>query len=822
MASGLVVDFAGFPSRSLDRYLDILVNRLGCRVALCEQYNSTCDDEVSIQRRVTRIITPGTVIEERFLDSHAYNYLLAVKPSSREGQDTIGLAWVDVSVGEFFTQSSRLETFKDDIARIRPREVILPETNKPSDDVLADVAEGGGMAAYNPIVRALLADTSVMISYWPDSSFNSSEGRQALRDMLNAPDEMIETCSFGSNHVTHSIDEFSPGETAASMALLDYVNSTLKDGRLKLGKPVRVDTADTLRIDSAAMSSLEIVKSLREGRRTDSLLAAMDHTVSRAGSRLLTRWLSSPLTSVDIIEKRQNVVEFFVQHRQVLEQVRHLLRHIADAQRALQRLALGRGQHQELLDIGWTLQAVKKIQTELNEACRRVSAATRERHGEIYRAVEELARFLNPLDSVFEHITVAFDHEKITSGEAKDQTYGFVYPYYNEKLEYLHRYLQELYVQRDALQSRLRAICGNSVSLSSNGAYKHIVEINASQATKLLSHYQATLVNKTKSKHRYQLDEWTTLSISMENTHAQIAEIENEVLTETISLVLSQSSSIIRNCYTLAQLDVLASFAWSALHYSYVRPKLTASNETVIIGGRHPVVEANLARKGRNFVKNDCHLGSEQRIWLLTGPNMGGKSTFLRQNAIITLLAHIGSFVPAQSAEIGITDSIFSRVGAADSLAQDQSTFMVEMTETANILKHATSRSLVIMDEVGRGTSTSDGLSLAYGIMHYLETRIGCRTLFATHYHELADLITASGFRATKCFMTSLQGTPDGGFTYLHRVQPGVCRQSHGIKVAALAGKHIASLFFIAFELIDVLYVYNQVYQMKCCIPLLV
>lgn len=781
MASGVVVDFAGFPARSLERYLDILVNRLNCRVALCEQQVTKQDGAPSIRRHVTRVITPGTVIEERFLDAASYNYLLAVN-ALQDDKDTLGLAWMDVSVGEFVMQLSHVDTFKDDLARIRPREVILPESIRPSEAALMEMlAEDTN---HHPVLRPLLTNPSVSITYQPDSSFDETFGATALKQMF--ANDAVEI--YGTSDSTQLLGDyhvFSEAEKAASAALFHYVEETHPEKRPRLQKPTRYDAKDTLLIDSAAMASLEIVRTLKDNRRKNSLLSIIDYTVTSAGSRLLANWLCSPLTSASAIKRRQDVVDFFAKCPDVLHDLRHSLQQTTDAQRTLQRIAVKRYQYSDLLQIASTLEASKSIQTLIQNA---LQSNRKQFSKRLVAAVTGYAHSLDPHEDLAKIINFSFIEHAEPDDNQKEKLYGFVNPAIPE-MQQLYTRLSHLNEERDKLQIELRTLCGNSVSLLNNGLYKHVVEINASQAQKLLNAYtEATLINSTKTKHRYQLKAWTDLSIQLETTLAEIVELETRILEDVAAQVLNHSTTIIRNCQILAQLDVLSAFAWLSKQYNYVRPKITHDNTMDIKEGRHPVVETTLATKGVPFVKNDCLLGQDQRLWLLTGPNMGGKSTFLRQNALIILLAQVGCFVPAKSATIGIADRLYSRVGAADNLAEGLSTFMVEMTETANILKHATSRSVVIMDEIGRGTSTTDGLSLAYAILLYLHNHSKSRTLFATHYHELADLVSTDQFHMLRCFQTSLQEDSFGGFAFIHKIKPGVCRQSHGLKVAQLAG----------------------------------
>jgi DNA mismatch repair protein MutS len=752
IAAGTVVDFAGFPTRALDRYLDILVNRLQCKVALCEQFGTVSQDDrsiVGIQRRITRVITPGTVIEERFLESNQYNYLLSIYPNNQD----IGLAWVDVSVGEFVMQQTTLTSLKDDLARIRPREVILPESMRPSDALL----EQGlfDQDVYDPITKLLINDSNIAISYESNHQYNAQAAARTLNSMFK--------------RFSAISPDFSQIELAAGMALMMYVNETHINRKPKWQKPSRFSTHDSVCIDSAAMASLELVKSL-QGRRTDSLLGVLDCTCTSAGSRLLTRWISSPLTSVPEIKSRLDIVEFFTEDPFLLDDVRNLLRQSTDAQRALQRLALKRGQHSDLMEVWYTLDMMRHIHDKLNT----------------FEPTKDLMIEMDPHQHIASHIRDAFDHEKIQAKEIRD--YGFVNHTFHPALLKLHNELNQLETQRLDLQNELRGLCGNSLSLLTDGPLKHIIEVSTRQAHHLITRFpNAVPLNHTKSKKRYQADEWTDISVRLENVESQIMEVENQVFEQVVDKVLDHSATILQSCRKLAQLDVLTSFAHLARKNQYKRPRLTRTNRTLIVGGRHPVVEVNLARKGHSFVSNDCDLGADQRIWLLTGPNMGGKSTFLRQHVIIVLMAHMGCFVPADRAWIGVTDRIFSRVGAADNLAQNQSTFMVEMSEVATILRQATARSTVIMDEVGRGTSTKDGFSLAFGILDFLHNQIKCRTIYATHYHELADVV--KGYSHIKCYQTDVEENSLGGFRFVHKVRPGVCRQSHGLKVAQIAGK---------------------------------
>ncbi|KAI9300090.1 muts domain V-domain-containing protein [Cunninghamella echinulata] len=817
VSTGHVVDFAGFPSRALDRYVDILVNRLGCRVAICEQtgINTRHDGSIlGVQRDITRIITPGTVIEEKYLDAHNYNYLLAVYPIKTTAiteSATIGLAWVDLSIGEFILQQSTVDSFKDDIVRIKPREVILPDWMQPSqynsssdqNNNLFDLNWNN----YDPITKILASEYSIALTYQSDSTFNASEYKKSLQTIFNQ--------DKNNNQLNHLLSTFSDQSLAAGMAILHYIDQTHVGKKPTLQFPLLFLTQDTLRIDSAAMASLELLKGLKDGSRKDSLLGILDRTVTDAGSRLLSQWISSPLGTLDLIHDRLDVVDYFYHDSFLLNDFRYQLKQSTDTQRALQRLSMGRGQYIDLIDIHSTLSVIKAIQQLFQH---------HQNNQTIPIAMKKLLFKLNAHDDLSKDIQLAFidqhtttstdmnqviaaattaasngdqnhgdddDYSEISYPFKENYYYGNVNPNYHPTLKRLYNKMKKLEKKKTALQEDLQVICGRSITLTTNSPYRHIVEVNATQAKKLEEHYQGqegslVLVHRTKNKKRYHLQLWTDLSIQLEETIRHIADFETQVFQKIVEQLLERSHTIRQSCITLAQLDILSTFSWLASKNNWIRPQLESDRHDInIFKGRHPVIETYLGKKGRSFTQNDCQLTNNQRIWLLTGPNMGGKSTFLRQNAIIVIMAHMGCFVPAERATIGLTDCIFSRVGAADNITQDQSTFMVEMTETATILKHATSKSLVIMDEVGRGTSTADGFSLAFAILNHLDQQIGCNTLFATHYHELADTVHA--FQHLKCFMTSIY-EDDVGFTFLHRVEPGVCKQSHGLKVAQIAG----------------------------------
>ncbi|RCH81992.1 DNA mismatch repair ATPase msh1, partial [Rhizopus stolonifer] len=536
VASNTVVDFAGFPLRSLDRYLDILVNRLQCRVAICEQsgtISSVDKSALGIQRRITRIITPGTVIEERFLESNQYNYLLSI--SSKD--DKIGLAWVDVSVGEFVMQETTLDALKDDLARIRPREVILPESTRPSTETLQQGISD--LEAYDPITRLLVNDPNLALSYQNDRQYNAAQGFKTFQGLFSRFAE--DSADFGKL------------ELGAAMALMAYVDETHVDRKIKWQMPLKFSTHDTVCIDSAAMASLELVKTL-QGKRMDSLLDVLDRTSTSAGSRLLTRWISSPLTNAREIKSRLEIVQCFTEDPFVLEDVRGLLRQSTDAQRALQRLALKRGQHSDVFEVWSTLDIIQKIGDTLK--------------GTKSERLTQLLSTLDPHLEIAKYIQDAFDYEKIQSKEIRD--YGYVNHTFHPELLHLHLEMERLENERACLQKELRELCGNSVTLIAEGNFKHIVELSARSSPHLLQKFpDAKLVSNTKTKNRYELPAWSTLSLHLSTVQSQIVEIESQVFEDVVDRLLNHSTTILHSCRKLAQLDVLSSFAHIAQERNY-------------------------------------------------------------------------------------------------------------------------------------------------------------------------------------------------------------------------------------------------------------
>ncbi|KAF9283898.1 DNA mismatch repair ATPase msh1 [Mortierella alpina] len=824
--SGQTIPFTGFPIRQLDRHLETLVGRHSLKVALCEQYQDDRETGTrSFRRSVHRIITPGTLIDEQFLDQAENNWLLAV--ASDKTSHTLGLSWLDLSTGDFFTQETSYESFPNDLARIRPREIILNSN-------LRDEPE-------HAVLEAIQRLGQFVVSY--------EDMRSAAQLALKIENEILSEAEEYYGFDPRHLRPFTNREQSACLAILRYVNHTQMGRRPVVQQPIEWKDNSIMKIDRNTIEALELARTLRDSSRMGSLLYYLDKTKTKAGSRLLADWMTSPLTNIDKINRRLDMVEFLGNDSHLMNDIDVYLAECRDAQRAVQKLSLGQIDPQDLVAIRITLEALQKIKDRMTDKIMLVTPQKVSRSKDS-KAIPSLAQ--ETVDNIqgLEHIC-ALIRNVVDESMEQDQEYGFINESVSPILNDMHTKLRELKGQRKTLLDRWTMHLGGvkPFEIKSSFGYRHIVElrstITAERLRELLNGgvVDVSHADQRRSKVRYQVPELSQLMDSIERMEAQIVQQERSILNATRSEILEESTAIVQNCRYIAQLDVLLAFSKIMLERQYTRPTLNNSTLSLIDSGRHPVVELALQDEGRHFVENSCAVGEEELIWLLTGPNMGGKSTFLRQNAILTIMAQMGSFVPASYAQLGVVDKVFSRLGASDNLANSQSTFMVEMTETASILQNATERSLVIMDEVGRGTATLDGCAIAYATLHHLYNTNRCRTLFATHYHELADMvgaisgsygaagrreisdksakdrqdvprISAGGELQTwrgqaplthvRCYKTTLEKQDDESYAYIHQVVPGVCRQSHGIHVAKLAGMP-ASAIDVSTKILEVL-----------------
>jgi DNA mismatch repair protein MutS len=748
---GRDIPMCGVPIERADEYLHRLIAG-GHRVAVCEQLEDPAaarrrGPKSVVRRDVVRLITPGTLTEDTLLDARRPNYLLAVARARASAPDAarFAVAFLDISTGEFRVSECDRLGLGAEIARIEPGEVIV------SDALYED-------AALAAVWRALPGVTPV-----PRDTFDGATAERRL------------TAYFGVA-TTEGFGTFSRLELAAAAACITYVARTQRGQRPLISRPTREPPGATLRIDAATRANLELVRTLG-GERRGSLLAAIDRTVTAAGARLLAERLSAPLTDAAAIAGRLDAVDALVADGAARAEIRSALAAVPDLARALARLMVGRGGPRDLAAIrdGLTGAAALAARLEALGAPDIAAAVLSLRAPDLSLAQELGAALADELPAL-------------------TREGGFVRAGFAPNLDEARALRDESRRVIAVLQARYADAAGvRSLKIRHNHVLGYFVEVAAAHAERLRADpHAATFIHRQSLAGQVR---FTTTALSdLEAKIASAAEramaIELEIFERLAGAVTAAHEPIRRAAQAIAGLDVVAGLATLAVECDYVRPEVGAGLDFVITGGRHPVVEQALRRDGGPFVANDCDLtpsGSEAagRIFIVTGPNMAGKSTFLRQNALIAILAQIGSFVPARRARIGVVDRLFSRVGAADDLARGRSTFMVEMVETAAILNQAGPRSLVILDEIGRGTATFDGLSIAWATIEHLHENNRCRALFATHFHELTAL--ASALPRLRNVTVRVKEW-HGDVVFLHEVAPGAADRSYGVAVAKLAG----------------------------------
>ncbi|WP_419816432.1 DNA mismatch repair protein MutS [Glacieibacterium sp.] len=727
---GADIPMCGVPVHAHENYLQRLI-RAGHRVAIAEQIEDPAvakkrGAKSVVARAIVRIVTPGTLTEAALLDARASNWLASVAPQA----GVVGLAWCDVSTGVFRTLSCPPEALPAELARIGASELIAPE--------------GWSDAPTTPR---------------PARDFDSATGAEALKRQF----EVSTLDGFG---------QFSRAELAAAGALLAYLGHAGAGQLPMLAPPQPQLSAHCMAIDAATRASLEISRSVR-GSRAGSLLDAIDATVTGSGSRLLADDLAGPLTDAATINARLDAVGWFVDASVARTRTRDALKPAADIERACSRLALGRGGPRDLaairdgLVLATALKAMLGAQAELGLPS--LLADTLDRIGAHGAEIDQLRAALVP-EPPFE--------------TAKG---GYIAPGYDAALDELRAASTDGRRLVAALETRLRAETGvTTLRIRHNNVLGYHIEVAARAADPLMAADSGFIHRQTMAGAvRFGSPELHDLGlkIAQAGDHALAAEASH--FEELREAVLARSPAILGTAAALARLDVTAGLADLAAREGWVRPIVDASCAFAVEAGRHPVVEAATRAARVAFVANDCDLSEDRRLWLVTGPNMAGKSTFLRQNALLAVLAQSGAWVPAKAAHIGIVDRLFSRVGASDDLAAGRSTFMVEMVETAAILTQATRSSLVILDEVGRGTSTYDGLAIAWAVLEAVHDNLGCRCLFATHYHELTRLSARlKGLALVTVKVREWQGE----LVFLHEVGPGAADRSYGLAVARLAG----------------------------------
>lgn len=745
------IPMCGVPVHSAQSYLQRLIAK-GFKVAICEQTEDPAEAKKRgaksvVARDVVRIVTPGTITEEALLDARAHNYLAAV--SHLPGADETAVAFVDLSTGDVLVAECTLAGLPALLAGYEPGEILVSER-----------------ADRTPDLMVALDDYAARLTLLAPGSFDSSSagGRVAAHYGVKTLE------GFG---------QFSKAAEGALGAAVDYLNLTQKGAKGMLKPPVLGSRASQLQMDRATRANLELIRTLG-GEKPGSLLHAIDRTVTGAGGRQLLSDLSAPLADLPGIVARHDLVEHFVEKADLRDDLRSALRAVPDLERALSRLSLDRGGPRDLCAVRDAIQGAFKVRDLLGRG-----------HAGLIREpalLAEAVMALAPDAALGDRLTHALEAEPPMD---KAQG-GFIQAGFHAPLDEMRTLRDESRRVIAALQARYRDETGiQSLKIKHNKVFGYFVETTAQHGDKLM---QAPMSDTFM--HRQ------TMANAVRFTTTELAELEQklaraadgalaqelEIFTALQADILAEASVLLAVAAALARLDVAAALADLAVERRWCRPKMDESLTFKVAAGRHPVVEQALEKAGDGpFVANDAALGEGDipALWLLTGPNMAGKSTFLRQNALIVVLAQLGSFVPAASAHIGVVDQLFSRVGAADDLARGRSTFMVEMVETAAILNQAGPRAFVILDEIGRGTATFDGLSIAWASVEHLHDVNGCRALFATHYHELTSL----GERLDRIQPHTMAVREwQGDVVFLHEVRPGQADRSYGVQVAKLAG----------------------------------
>lgn len=725
------IPMAGFPHHALDAHVHKLV-QAGHSVAVCDQVEAPGMAQGLIRREVVRVVTPGTVTEDDLLDPRQANHLAAVWP---EG-DRVGLAWADLSTGTFHAADVDWARLADELGRVAPAECLYAE---------------GAPARLTDLLRT--AVPGMALTRRPDWTFDPATTRGALFHHFR----VITPAGFG-------FEAEQPCLSAAGTLLL-YLQETCKASLAHLRRPRPYRPEGHLLLDEVTRRSLELTRTLRDGSREGSLLAYLDRTVTPMGARLLQESLLAPLTDRTAIEARLDAVGELVEGHALRRELRDALGQASDLHRLSARAGTGRASPRDLAAVARTLRLLPPLRARLKD-CRA-------------SLLRELEKHLEACPELGETLEAALTENPPTNPREG----GVIREGHDARLDELRetaRSGKEWLARYQAEETTRTGIA--SLKVGFNEAFGYFLEVTNTHAKKVPGHYQRK--QTLKNAERYVTPELKECGEQVLAAEGQMREREFELFGLLREQVGAQAARLQRAGDVLARLDVLGGLAELAAARNYCRPELTDEPLLEIQDGRHPVLDQSLPPG--TFVPNDALLGPEQgRLWLITGPNLSGKSTFIRQVALLTLLAQMGSFVPARRARLGIADRIFTRVGASDDLGRGHSTFMVEMVEAANILNNATSSSLVILDEIGRGTSTYDGLSLAWAITEYLHDQVGCRAFFATHYHELTRLADSlNGVR--NCNVLVQEGTDD--IVFLHKIGPGCAGKSYGIHVARLAG----------------------------------
>lgn len=791
------VPMAGFPLSQLDRHLKVLVQDLNVGVAIVEQFKNDTgiDNEVQkVTRRLTRIITPGTLVDEIFLNEQENNYLLSIDfPEVAFKREAlmdlkIGLAWSDLSVGSIFVQETTLKDLISTINRIKPSEVLLNEK---------------------------LLDKKLETGEWYSELV---ELKRYLKKYLALPaqhktmDLYFHMFSSTRNTIENTFRDLSQKESAALRNMLQYIEDHLPESPINLQLPIRQLPENIMQIDSRTSDALELHQTFKDESRKGSLISSVKKTVTTSGSRLLSQWISAPSTDLKEIKRRQTLVTLFHKNTMLRTNVISKLSEVHDISRFVQRFALGRGTALELVYLARTITVVEELQSLLQSEARssKSSAKILESYVEKFDSLMNMSQMiLEDLDEDALLQSIREEKEELekelsphTEPQKEDlDSESFVWtvrPQASKALSSLHKLHNELHEERNSLLTNLqetleKQLNYKSVEFKFSPSLGHQLYLrvkSATDETRLKEFLPgATISQKSTTTRWINYPTWSNLGSKIDSLNYRIKAEEENVIRKLKKDVVRQSIPLRKIANLLDCLDITSSFAVLSHERNLVCPEVDNTLELEISGGRHLVVEEGLKQNLKNFTPNDFAPGIKNRMWVISGPNMGGKSTFLRQNAIIVILAQIGCYVPADAARIGIVDKIFSRVGAADDLYNEMSTFMVEMIETSYILKGATERSLAVLDEVGRGTSGREGLAIAFATLEYMLKVNKCRGLFATHFgQELYGLLKDNNsldgvsFRQTKINYFNKRLFLD------HNLVDGISAKSYATNVAEMAG----------------------------------
>jgi len=728
------VPLAGFPHHALETYLPKLV-RAGFRVAVCEQLENPRFARGIVKRDVVEIVSPGVAMSDKLLEHKKNNYLVGYYLEDK----ILGISFADISTGEFFAYQTRLAELQNQIGLVTPSEILIAKGQK---------------IFFEDYFRKVLP--SVRITKIDEWIFNYDFARELLLNHFK-----IQTLKgFGIEGEKAAI--------SAAGAVLNYLKETQKENLKHIQKISHFNPTNFMQLDFSTKRNLEIMFPMSEGIKEGSLISIIDKTLTPMGGRMLKKWIGAPLRKLDEILERQNSVEEFFNKKQLRKSLQEELKEIGDLERLNSRICTGRANPRELIYLKTSLQKIPLIIQLLDSF-----------EGE---NISEIKTQLSPLEEVIEKIELAI----VDYPPANINDGGVIREGYSPELDELRDITKNAknWIENFQAQERNRTNI-SSLKVSYNKVFGYYISISNAHKNKIPDNYirKQTLVNS----ERYITPELKVYEEKILNAQENISYLESELFNEVRNFVSNFSGQIISNANLIAQLDCFQSFAQCAEDYNYTKPKVDNSSRIEIINGRHPVVERILP-PGDKFHPNSTFLSNEEaQIIILTGPNMSGKSVYLRQVGLIVLLAQIGSFVPADKANIGIVDNIFTRVGASDNITAGESTFLVEMQEAANILNNATRKSLILLDEIGRGTSTFDGISIAWAITEYLHEnpQSAAKTIFATHYHELNEM--ASLYERIKNFKVEVREYDDK-VIFLHKVSPGGADHSYGIQVAQMAG----------------------------------